>query len=850
MRINWRTYGIALFLLGNHSLLSATGAFTTCDANQGLTWLNQANPPLAKIEGILAACDQSMPNEAQVLLLHGLLARKKGMGEHQYSQAISWLEKARAKTPRTNYIPALELAVTYEWANQPNNAHAIYEQILANSPDLRPAQLGLARTATAMHDLEQAQALYKKLLRANPQDIEALNGMGRIMMASKEFSEASAYFQHVLSLQPHNNEAQIGLQQVQQLANQAIQLDSTIAPIFTCDTTEGLKLINQPSPPLLLIQQILLNCDQAQDSRVQVLLLHGLTERAQKKYPQAIEWLKKAKAVASPDNPSPALELAVTYEWSHLYLTAQSIYESLLASNPDLRPALLGKARIDLWQKNNSAAQLIYTDLLRKNPHDVDALNGLARVQMAEGNYHVAENYFTQVLQLQPNNQDAQIGIQQTKLAKTTTQIAKAKPVPASAPVPVKASPCDPARGLVLVNAKKPPLKEVQQLLNYCDRLKPHDPQVYLLHGLLARTQKDFPTAIRWLEQAKKAAPSNDPIPTQELALTYEWALQLKQAQALYQELLRKNPKSRPALLGAARVDTAEYHIHIASLIYNQLLTSNPKDIDALNGMGRLQMTNKKFKQARSYFNQALQLKPNNSDSLLSLEQLNNSTRYMASFNQGQYRVQGQQSDSSVLYGYADINATDRVIGIATHNSKQLQLDLTVAPGVLPNNSIFLNYQRQIPGKYGWGVSYDVRQHNSLPVESRAGGTGNIYLLSALQWFGGFWAGYPSPWNNQLYFSGLTYYTKLPVNVSVTGCWGNQELGGQTATYAVDLSKELANSAFYNLGASYNTTQKFWGYHGRIIWPTFKHQAIEGSIEHYNFNAITIFGVGWRVYWA
>lgn len=847
MSIKWRTYGIVLFLLGNYSLLNAASGFTSCDANQGLAWLNQTNPPLAKIKSLLAACDQSMPNEEQVLLLHGLLARKEGMSDNQYRQAISWLEKAQAKAPRTDHIPAMELAVTYEWANQPNKAHAIYVQILANSPDLRPAQLGLARTATAMHDLEPAQALYKKLLTVNPQDIEALNGMGRVLMAAKEYTEASAYFQHVLSLQPNNNDAQIGLQQVQRLANQAIQLDSTITPIFTCDSTEGLKLINQPSPPLLLVQQILLNCDREQDNRVQVLLLHGLTERAQKNYPQAIKWLKKAKAVASPDNPTPALELAVTYEWSHLYLTAQSIYEGLLASKADLRPALLGKARIDLWQRNNSAAQLIYTDLLRKDPHDVDALNGLARVQMAEGNYNVAANYLTQALQLQPNNQDAQIGMQQTNAAKSASQIAKSAP---AASVPIKASPCDPARGLVLVNAKQPPLKAVQQLLNYCDNLKPHDPQVYLLHGLLARSQKDYPAAIRWLAQAKKAAPSNDPIPTQELALTYEWALQLKSAQALYQELLRKNPKSRPALLGAARVNTAEYHIHSASLIYSQLLTSNPKDLDALNGMGRLQMTDKNFTQARSYFNQALQLKPQNSDSILGLAQLNNSTRYMASFNQGQYRVQGQQSDSSVLYGYADINATDRIIGIASHNSKQLQLDLTVAPGVLPNNSIFLNYQRQIPGKYGWGVSYDVRQHNSLPVESRAGGTGNIYLLSALQWFGGFWAGYPSPWNNQLYFSGLTYYTKLPVNVSLTGFWGNQELGGQTATYALDLSKELANSAFYNLGASYNTTQKFWGYHGRIIWPTFKHQAIEGSIEHYNFNAITIFGVGWRVYWA
>ncbi len=846
MNKKWRIYGVILCLLAHTPLLNAEKEPTSCTANEGLTLLNQTNPPFIQIQTILNVCDKSMPNDVQVLLLHGLLARKEGMKNNQYTQAISWLAKARASAPNTDNIPALELAVTYEWANQPTNAHAIYEQVLAQTPNSRPAQLGLARTATAMNDLTQALALYKTLLNANPKDIDALNGMGRVMMAYKEFDEAATYFQHVLTLQPNNNDAQIGIKQVKQLASQAIQLDSTIAPISTCDTAQGLQLINQPSPPLLLVQQILLTCDREKNTDVQVLLLHGLNERAQKKYPQAIAWLRKATAVAPPDNPTPALELAVTYEWSHLYLTAKSIYEGLLATKPDLRPALLGKARIDLGQNNNPAAQLIYTALLRNNPRDVEALNGLARVQLAEGNYNVAKNYFAQALRIQPQNKEAQIGMQQVNLAKTARQTAKAGPPPA----PVKASPCDPARGLILVNANKPQLSELQHLLNYCDHLKPHDPQVYLLHGLLARSQKNYSAAIHWLEQAKNAAPSNDPVPSQELALTYEWSLQLKKAQALYQELLRKNPKSRSALLGLARVETAEYHIRIARLIYTQLLTTNPKDIDALNGMGHLQLTDKKFKQARTYFNEALQLKPGNNDSVIGLAQLNNSTRYMASFNQGQYRVQGQQSDSSVLYGYADINATDRIIGIATHNSKQLQLDLTVEPTVLPNNSIFLGYQHQIPGKYGWGISYDVRQHNSLPVESRAGGTGNIYLLSALQWFGGFWAGYPSPWNNQLYFSGLTYYTKLPVNLSVTGFWGNEELGGQTSTYTVDLSRELANSAFYNLGASYNATQKFWGYHGRLIWPTFKHQAIEGSIEHYNYNAVTIFGVGWRVYWA
>lgn len=836
-------YGVVFIFLS--VLSTAQSSSIACDANQGLILLNQINPPFKEIQELLNACDKTMPNDVQVLLLHGLVARTEGMKDNQYNSAISWLEKAKNVATHDNNIPALELAVTYEWSEQFAKAKLLYQHILSTTPDSRAAILGLARTETATNQLVEASAIYKKLLQTNPKDIEALNGMGRVLMVYKQYDSAVKYFNQVLTIQPNNADAHIGLKQTNALSQQHIQLDSVITPIFACDPQQGLKFINQKPPAVLSAQQILLNCKQKNDSSAQVLLLQGLTERAQKNYSQAIIWLKKAKSIATTNDPIPALELAVTYEWSHEWLTAKSIYNSLLINHPDLRPALLGIARIDVWQNNLAPAEKIYHTFLQKNPQDIDALNGLGRVKLSEEQYAQAKNYFAQVLQSQPENADAQLGLKQA-LAATKVPI----PMMQHTPSAIRVSPCDTVQGLMLVNKKNPPIKAIQNILTYCDKFNAYDAQVFLLRGLLARSQKDYAQAIQWFLKAKNAAPANNPIPAQELALTYEWSLQLKDASLIYQELLRKNPNSRPALLGQARVETADYRIHLADLIYTHLLIKNPKDLDALNGMGRLKMTDKQLHEARYYFNQALGLDPGNKDSLQGLELLNNTTKYMLSFNQGQYRVLNEQSNSSVLYGTADLNATDRVIAMATHNSKQLQLDFTVQQAVLPNNSFFAGFQRQIPGKYGWGVSYDFRQHNDLPLETRLGATGNIFLLPQLQLFGGFWNGFPTPWNNQLYYSGLTYLTSLPFNISVTGFWGNQEIGGPTNTYAFDLSKEFANSAFYVVGTSYNSTEKFWGYHGRIIFPTFKNQAIEGAIEHYDFNAITIFSLGWRVYWA
>jgi hypothetical protein len=184
-----------------------------------------------------------------------------------------------------------------------------------------------------------------------------------------------------------------------------------------------------------------------------------------------------------------------------------------------------------------------------------------------------------------------------------------------------------------------------------------------------------------------------------------------------------------------------------------------------------------------------------------------------------------------------------------THNSNEIQLSFVLDPTILPKNSAFFGFQRQIPYRYGWGINYEYRERTQFRVEHRLGANANLFVFNNLQWLVGVRDGFPSPWNNQLYYSGLTLFTNLPVNFSLTGYWGRQQFGGSTSSYSLDFSKEFMNRAYYDVGTSYSPSQLSWETHARVILPIMKNQAIESAYEHLYLNGTTALSLGWRIYW-
>lgn len=648
--------------------------------------------------------------------------------------------------------------------------------------------------------------------------------------------------------------------------------ENPLAP--ACRANEGLRLLNSANPPFAEINAIIRQCDQSTPNDVQVLLLHGLLARKQgmanKSYQKAITWLRKAQAVAESNNIIPAAELAVTYEWGMQFKQAKSIYNQILTNDKNSRPALLGSARVALAQHDAKKARHIYQDFLQKNSADIDALNGLAWVQLSQQEFTAAKKNFAKVLSISPGNKDATIGLTHWQAAIKAKKQAQAKAI-AAKKTPITPL-CQANEGLRLLNLPYPPFDAIHAILALCDATTPNDVQVLLLHALLELKQKTCTytvshtplywlsrprdttaitpnaCAIGWLLAAQKVAAPDNFAPTLELALIYERALLFNYARITYDQVLQQDPNSHGALLGAARIARAQYRINDAIAIYQYMLEKNPADTDALNGMAWIKLMKKKFIAAQTTFTQVLTANPKNEEAQVGLKQLDKTTRYTLDVLGGRINVGSEDSYTAHVNLLADINATDQILLFYEANTKQIGASFFTNPTLLPNNAVFLGFQRQIPDQYGWGGAYEYRQRTGLPTEHRFNINGNVFVLPRLQIFGGVREGFPFPWNNQLYYSGMMFFTNMPWNVSLTGFWGHEQVGGSSSAYSFDLSKEYYH-AFYDIGTAYSPTLASWQVHGRFILPILKNQSIEANCEHYFFNNSTYLTAGWRFYW-
>ncbi|MDI1351252.1 MAG: tetratricopeptide repeat protein, partial [bacterium] len=348
-----------------------------------------------------------------------------------------------------------------------------------------------------------------------------------------------------------------------------------------CDVSQGLDLINRSRYSPAQIEMILNSCDKVSPNNPDVLLLHGLVARNNKQYPLAIEWFAKAKAEA-PKKLAILLELATTFELAHQPEKAKQLYEFILLQNPHNRPALYGLARIFRIEGAYNQAATIYQDFLVKDSRDVDALNGLGWVYAAQNKFAVANRFFTNSLEIQPQNEEALDALD--KMKRTQVQQQGFSPT------------CEANKGLLLLNQNLPPIMEIKTILKHCSTNKIDNKETQLLQGLLARHEaahsKHYDRAINWLQKAVKSAP-NDYNLALELAITYEWAGQVKNAELLYQKIIAHEPTNRGALLGQARVFRLLKNITAARTIYQQLMGGNAKDVDALNGLGWIALEQK-----------------------------------------------------------------------------------------------------------------------------------------------------------------------------------------------------------------------------------------------------------------
>lgn len=280
------------------------------------------------------------------------------------------------------------------------------------------------------------------------------------------------------------------------------------------------------------------------------------------------------------------------------------------------------------------------------------------------------------------------------------------------------------------------PTAQVERLLAACRAAGATDYRIFMFDGVMARDAGDRAKAIDWLRKARQADPEALN-PALELAFTLE-AEHAQEAGRVYQEILKRDPNSRPALLGLARVERSENRLDAARAIYAQLLAANPNDADALNGMAWLALADRSREAGRRGFEHVLALEPGNEEAKIGLSKAKDVYRYVLDVD-GAYVTTG----SGTSWGFGGrgligVSPFDTVELGYRHFTNELQTLTAIGQAVLPSNEVTVGVHRLVPLSYGASVTYYYRGHTSLPTENWIDGSLTLYLTDWLRWFGGY----------------------------------------------------------------------------------------------------------------
>ena len=408
----------------------------------------------------------------------------------------------------------------------------------------------------------------------------------------------------------------------------------------------------------------------------------------------------------------------------------------------------------------------------------------------------------------------------------------------------------DEARALMAQSPR--PVARLDALLADCARVAPGDWQVPWLQGVVARDSRQLDVALASLQRAVTLAPTQA-APALDLAVTHEWRNEPAQARRIYDDLLRADPASRPALLGSARVARSQGRIDDARAIYSPLQQQNAADTEALNGLAWADLAGLHLDASRQGFERVLAAEPANAEALQGLDRLTEQWRYRLELLGGHSSLAagGVQTASAGLL--INRNATDQIELVLGRNSRELPSERLTDPTPLPSWQSRLGYRSRTTGGLDWATAYEYRERRNSPAEHRVElrlGSRFSGQAQALQWFAGVRQSFSSPWNSRLASVGLSADVARHWSVAGTLYAGEDRTAGSSKAYALDAYRETsALGSFLNVGVGYNPEPDNLSVHARWVYPVAPMQALVLSLERRSLGRETEASVGWRVYW-
>jgi tetratricopeptide (TPR) repeat protein len=410
---------------------------------------------------------------------------------------------------------------------------------------------------------------------------------------------------------------------------------------------------------------------------------------------------------------------------------------------------------------------------------------------------------------------------------------------------------CDIDQAQRLFGEQPRPTAEVERLLVDCQKAGSTDYRVYMFLVVMARDGGESERAIEFLKKAHDMAPQ-EPNPALELAFTLE-AAHSRDAGRIYEEILKRDPNSRPAMLGQARVARSQNRLDDARALYQRLLEVNPKDPEALNGMAWLALAGRNREEARAGFDYVLTLDPGNEEAKIGLSKAPDVYRYLLDANGAMVSTSQGTSGGFGARGMAGITAFDSLELGWQHFTNELQTVSEIGLATLPSDDVTVGYHRLMPLSYAFSLVYDYRGHAALPTEHWIDGSMAFYLADWLRWFGGYRQAFGAPqYNGRLIRSGLSVTVAPSWDVTGTVYNSAQAVFNNYQdlwTWMFEVTHYGPSNMLLVAGVGYSPLIDNVDLHARAILPVTDRIAVQLIAAHNSINADMRVTAGFRLTW-
>ena len=194
------------------------------------------------------------------------------MGQGDYQAARESLRKAAQLLPDP-YPVQLDLARSYAWADQPEEALSGYSQILQSHPHSLEARLGAAAALAWLERWNESQAAYQEILAREPANVPAQLGLGNLWRAQQDWGQAAETYEQVLREDSADPGARLALAR--------LHMDQRHWDLAQTELDKLLTTHPQDSPGYLLRSQLLER------------LVEG--DRAEQDLNEALRWSPKSR---------------------------------------------------------------------------------------------------------------------------------------------------------------------------------------------------------------------------------------------------------------------------------------------------------------------------------------------------------------------------------------------------------------------------------------------------------------------------------------------------------------------------------------------------------------------------